>query len=90
MKHTDVVKRFIREHKLSRRESEALGLIARGLNVKEVADCMRCGEKNVYAHLSRACHKVQCSDYHVLIARLFQFACESMDELPPRQGAIGA
>ena len=73
-----VIKRFVREFGLSKRESESLALAADGLRPKEIGDRMCCSEKTVYSHLTQACRKAGCGDYHALVARLFQFSCQCL------------
>lgn len=73
-----VIRRFVKEFSLSKRESDVLSLVADGLKPKEIGDRLSCSEKTVYSHLTQACSKAGCSDYHALVARLFQFSCQCL------------
>lgn len=86
-----VIRRFVTRFGLSKREAEVLGLVAGGLKPKEISERLSCSEKTVYSHLSQACAKAQCGDYHALVARLFQFSCQCRgrdDELQTFVGAV--
>jgi DNA-binding NarL/FixJ family response regulator len=83
-----MISRFVRRFELSRRETEAVMLLAQGLCVKEIALHMRCSEKMVYAHLAAVCRKAGCRDYHALVGRLLAFACQAMGHTPPDHAAF--
>jgi DNA-binding NarL/FixJ family response regulator len=83
-----VIKRFITSFDLSKRETEAIVLVAQGLKPKEIADRMHCSEPTAYGHLARVCAKIGCSDYHEVVARLFAFACQSLGHTPPDHRAF--
>jgi DNA-binding NarL/FixJ family response regulator len=83
-----VIERFITGMNLSKRETEALVLVAQGLRAKEIAGRMRCGEPTVYGHLASVCAKSGCSDYHEVVARLFAFACQAIGHTPPDHRAF--
>jgi DNA-binding NarL/FixJ family response regulator len=83
-----VIERFVTGIDLSRRETEAIVLVAQGLKAKEIAGRMRCSEPTVYGHLARVCEKTGCSDYHEVVARLFAFACQAVGHTPPDHKAF--
>lgn len=83
-----VIQRFVTSFNLSKRETEAIALVAQGCKPKEVADRMSCSEPTVYGHLARACAKAGCSDYHEVVARLFAFACQTLGHTPPDHRAF--
>lgn len=83
-----VISRFANGLNLTKRESEALVLVARGLRAKEMANCMGCSEQTVYTHLTNICTKTGCGDYHEIVARLFSFACQALGHTPPDHAAI--
>lgn len=83
-----VIKRFITSFELSKRETEAIVLVAQGLKPKEIAERMRCSEPTAYGHLARVCAKTGCSDYHEVVARLFAFACQALGHTPPDHRAF--
>lgn len=74
--------RFVQRFRLSRRESEAVTLIARGFKAKEVSSRMLCSEKTVYTHLLSACAKTSSCDYHELVGKLLAFACHELGHTP--------
>lgn len=77
------IKRFVTRFKLTRRETETITLIAHGRKPKEIAALMGCSEQAVYAHLVRACRKTHCLDYHQLVGKLFEFACQALGHTLP-------
>jgi DNA-binding NarL/FixJ family response regulator len=83
-----VIRRFVRGFNLSRRETEAIVLVAQGLKAKEIADRMRCSEPTIYGHLAHVCAKTDCSDYHEVVAKLFAFACQALGHTPPDHRAF--
>lgn len=85
-----VIRRFVSRFGLSKREAEVLGLIAGGLKPKEISERLSCSERTVYSHLSQSCSKAQCSDYHALVARLFQFSCQCRGRDDEMQTFVGA
>jgi DNA-binding NarL/FixJ family response regulator len=78
-----VIRRFVKQFGLSKREAEVMSLVAGGLKPKEIGDRLSCSEKTVYSHLTQACAKAGCSDYHALVARLFQFSCQCRGRTEP-------
>jgi DNA-binding NarL/FixJ family response regulator len=78
-----VIKRFVTGFYLTKRETEAMVLVARGLRAKEIADRMDCSEQTVYSHLANICAKTGCIDYHEIVAKLFFFACQAVGHTPP-------
>jgi DNA-binding CsgD family transcriptional regulator len=85
-----VLDRFLKRFNLSKRENEAVVLLAQGLRVKNIAHRMSCSEKTVYAHLARACKKTNCHDYHEVICMLLAFACHGLDKVLPQHFASNA
>lgn len=83
------IERFVKRFNLSSREAEATVCVARGLKAKEIAERMRCSEKTVYAHLSRACAKTGCHDYHEVLGMLLAFMCHMLGHTPPDHAAFG-
>lgn len=83
-----IISRFVKRFNLSKREREAVALVAQGLCAKEVGKRMNCSEKTVYAHLARICDKTGCRDYHALVGRLLAFACQAMGHTPPDHAAF--
>jgi len=83
-----VIERFVRRFSLSKRETEAIVLVTQGLKAKEIAARMICSEKTVYAHLTRACEKAGCRDYHEVVGRLFAFTCQALGHTPPDHAAF--
>jgi DNA-binding NarL/FixJ family response regulator len=78
-----VIKRFVTGFSLTKRETEAMVLVARGLRAKEIAEQMDCSEQTVYCHLTNICTKTGCTDYHEIVAKLFSFACQAVGHTPP-------
>jgi DNA-binding NarL/FixJ family response regulator len=83
-----IIWRFAKRFDLSRRQRETVALLAQGNCAKQIAKCMCCSEKTVYAHLARICDKTGCHDYHALVGRLFAFACQTMGHTPPDHAAF--
>jgi DNA-binding NarL/FixJ family response regulator len=83
-----VIKRFVTGFDLSKRETEAIVLVAQGLRAKKIAERMHCSEPTVYGHLARVSAKIGCSDYHEVVARLFAFACQALGHTPPDHKAF--
>lgn len=83
-----IIKRFVRRFDLSKRESETIALLAQGHGAKEIAKQLDCSEKTVYFHLTRACQKASCRDYHELFGRLFAFTCQALGHTPPEYPAF--
>jgi DNA-binding CsgD family transcriptional regulator len=83
-----IVGRFSRRFHLTEREAAATTFAARGLRPKEVADRMNCGEKVIYAHLSRACKKTGCRDYHEMVGMLLSFSLQALGHTPPEHPAF--
>jgi DNA-binding NarL/FixJ family response regulator len=83
-----VIKRFVTGFYLTKRETEAMVLVARGLRAKEIADRMACSEPTVYSHLANICAKTGCIDYHEIVAKLFSFACQAVGHTPPDHRAF--
>lgn len=77
------IRRFVERFNLSKREAEAILLLAWGLRAKQVARGMGCAEPTVYGHLARVCEKTGCSDSHEVLARLLAFACQALGHTPP-------
>jgi DNA-binding NarL/FixJ family response regulator len=82
------VKRFTRLFRLTKREEEVTTFLAHGLKPKEIADRLHCHEKAVYAVLSRLCTKTYCLDYHQVLGKLFEFACQALGRTPPEYPAF--
>jgi DNA-binding CsgD family transcriptional regulator len=83
-----LIRRFARASALSRREIEAVILVAQGLKPKEIADRMNCSEPTIYSHLSNICDKTGCSHYLGIVAKLFAFACHALGHTPPDLRAL--
>jgi DNA-binding NarL/FixJ family response regulator len=83
-----VIERFVTRCSLTKREAEAIVLVARGLRAKEIAERMRVREPTVYTHLTNICAKTDCSDYHEIVAKLFSFACQTIGHTPPDHTAF--
>lgn len=56
---------------LSPRETQVLGLIARGVHPKEVADRLGCGYTSVRTHLRRLSKKLGCAGTREVVVRFF-------------------
>lgn len=82
------IKRFTRLFGLTKREEEVTTFLAHGLMPKEIADRLHCREKAVYAVLARVCKKTHCLDYHQVLGRLFEFACQALGRTLPEYPAI--
>jgi DNA-binding CsgD family transcriptional regulator len=77
--HADgTLTRFARNYRLTSKESEVLGRVARGDSPKQTAAYLECSVQAVYVHLAGVCSKTACSSYHQVMAKLFQFSCHSL------------
>jgi DNA-binding NarL/FixJ family response regulator len=56
---------------LSPRETQVLGLIARGVHPKEIADRLGCGYTSVRTHLRRLSKKLGCAGTREIVVRFF-------------------
>jgi DNA-binding CsgD family transcriptional regulator len=83
-----IVQRFLAPFSLSKRELEAIVLLTEGAHAKEIAQRMSCSEKNVYAHLARACKKIGCRDYHDVICTVLAFACDVLAHARPEESTV--
>ena len=77
-----VVNLFLVPFSLTKRETEVVVLLSEGIHAKEIAQHMSCSEKNVYALLTRACRKIGCRDYHVVVCAVLAFACDLLGHVP--------
>lgn len=82
------LQRFVKRFGLSRRETDAIVLLAQGLRAKEIAHHMSCSEKTVYAHLARVSRKTGCRDYHEVVCALLAFCCHVLGHTPPEHKAV--
>jgi len=83
-----MIRRFVRRFGLSRRETEALALLAQGLSAREIGHRLACSEKTIYFHLANISKKTNCHDYREVVGRLFAFACQSLGRTPPEHAAF--
>lgn len=73
--------RFRRMHRLSARETEALGAGLGGLTNKEAAERMGCSASSVAAYWRRICRKTGCPTKAKAI-------CAALDALPPPRDSV--
>lgn len=83
-----IITRFALRFKLSRRETEALVLLSRGLKAKGIASHMGCTDPTAYGHLTRICEKTHSSDTYEVLAKLLAFACQALGHTPLEYPAL--
>ncbi|HEX7509092.1 MAG TPA: response regulator [Polyangia bacterium] len=74
----DTLVRFAAKYRLTRKEVEILGCVARGASPKQTAADLVCSVQVVYVHLAGVCTKTGCASYHEVVAKLFQFSCHGL------------
>ena len=77
-----IITRFALRFDLSRRETEALVLLLRGLKAKGIASHMGCSDPTAYGHLTHICEKTHSSDSSEVLAKLLAFACQALGHTP--------
>jgi DNA-binding CsgD family transcriptional regulator len=87
----DTLIRFATKYRLTSKEVEVLGCVARGASPKQAAADLVCSVQVVYVHLAGVCARTGCASYHEVVAKLFQFSCHGLghDAGPSRPVGIG-
>lgn len=83
-----LIRRFLERFSLSRREMEAIVMVAHGFKPKECAVRMGCSAKTVYAHLAEVCKKTRHRDYHEVVGEFVAFTCQALGHTPPDHAAF--